>query len=148
MTATTAGAGRGAVVSTVDGINCPPTCNASWLYGTSVTLNAKVGTGSRFVGWSGACSGTGPCVLAVTANRAVTATFALPLPASVHCKVPKVVGLTLAKARSKIARAHCRVGKVGRKRVVRKKRGKVLAQTPRAGRSLTRGAKVSLTVGK
>jgi uncharacterized repeat protein (TIGR01451 family) len=66
----------------------------------------------------------------------------------VKCKVPKVVGLSLVKAKRKIARAHCRVGKVRRKFSTRRKKGKVVAQKPKAGRTLAAGAKVALTIGK
>jgi beta-lactam-binding protein with PASTA domain len=61
--------------------------------------------------------------------------------------VPRVVGLKLGKARTKIVRAHCLVGKVTRKSSSIRKKGKVLGQTPRAGRRLGYGARVRLTVG-
>jgi len=59
-----------------------------------------------------------------------------------------VVGLTLAKARAKIRKAHCRTGKVSRRVSVKRKRGKVLAQSPRAGRKLANGHRVNLVVGR
>jgi beta-lactam-binding protein with PASTA domain len=59
-----------------------------------------------------------------------------------------VIGQTLAKAKTKIKRAHCRTGKITRKHVSAKKRGKVIAQSPRPGRRLRNGAKVNLTVGR
>ena len=142
---TKAGAGTGSVTSSPAGITCPGTCLASYLYGTSVTLTAAASGTSRFAGWSGACSGTGPCVLSLTANQAVTATFN---PPPLRCTVPRVVGLRLAKARTRIVRAHCRVGKVARKHVSRARRGKVVSQTPKSGRKLKNGARVNLVVGK
>jgi beta-lactam-binding protein with PASTA domain len=51
-------------------------------------------------------------------------------------------------ARTKIARAHCKVGKITKKHAAKKKRGKVLVQSPKAGKKLKAGAKVNLTVGK
>lgn len=42
---------------------------------TSVTLTPVPGTNAIFAGWSGACSGTGPCTLIMNADKAVTATF-------------------------------------------------------------------------
>ena len=42
-----------------------------------VTLIASADSGSTFTGWSGACSGQGACVVAMTEIRNVTATFAL-----------------------------------------------------------------------
>jgi beta-lactam-binding protein with PASTA domain len=59
-----------------------------------------------------------------------------------------VVGQKLAKAKSRIARAHCRVGKITRKHSSARKKGKVIGQSPRAGRRLANGAKVNLVVGK
>ncbi|HYD43124.1 MAG TPA: pectate lyase, partial [Anaeromyxobacter sp.] len=44
--------------------------------GTSVTITATPSSGATFSGWSGACVGTGSCVVSMTANRTVTATFA------------------------------------------------------------------------
>ena len=59
-----------------------------------------------------------------------------------------MVGLTLAKAETEIRRAHCRTGKITRRASTARKRGKVIAQSPRAGRRLANGGKVRLTVGK
>jgi beta-lactam-binding protein with PASTA domain len=59
-----------------------------------------------------------------------------------------VVGLTLAKARTRIARAHCRVGKVSRVRSTARKKNRVIRQAPRPGRRLASGGKVNLTLGK
>ena len=63
------------------------------------------------------------------------------------CTVPKVLGLALAKARTRIAGAHCTVGRVARKHAARKQRGKVVGQSPQAGKKLQAGAKVNLTLG-
>ena len=140
-----AGAGAGTVTSSPAGINCGAVCMAQFTDGTSVTLTAAPTSSSKFAGWSGACSGTATtCVLSMTADRNVTATFAK----KPKCKVPKVVGLTLAKAKSKIRRAHCGVGKIRKKFSSRKKKGHVLSQKPKPGKTLPAGAKVNLTVGK
>ena len=46
--------------------------------GQSVTLTAAAATGSTFSGWSGeGCSGTGTCVVTMSAARTVTANFTL-----------------------------------------------------------------------
>jgi beta-lactam-binding protein with PASTA domain len=66
----------------------------------------------------------------------------------VRCKVPKVVGLTLKKARTRIVRAHCRVGKVTKRFTTRRKKGRVLSQKPKPSRLLAAGARVTLVVGK
>jgi len=59
-----------------------------------------------------------------------------------------VIGKTLGRAATLILRGHCRVGSVARRHSIRKKRGKVLAQSPRAGSSLRVGARVKLVVGR
>jgi beta-lactam-binding protein with PASTA domain len=69
-------------------------------------------------------------------------------PPTVRCVVPKVIGMRLAVARSRIGRANCRVGSVRRVRTKAKKRGKVVAQSPRAGSVRDRGSKVNLVVGR
>jgi PASTA domain len=68
-------------------------------------------------------------------------------PPPVHCKVPRVVGKTLARARRAIRLAHCSVGRV---RYARSKlrRGRVLRQSPRAGSKLARGTRVKLVVSR
>jgi len=75
LSVTKAGTGSGTVTSSPAGVNCGATCSANYATGTSVTLTAAASTGSAFAGWSGACSGTGGCVLAMTVARNVTATF-------------------------------------------------------------------------
>ena len=71
-----AGAGSGTVTSSPSGITCGSTCSASFASGTSVSLTATPAAGSSFTGWSGACTGTGACTVAVTQASSVTATFA------------------------------------------------------------------------
>ena len=66
----------------------------------------------------------------------------------VKCVVPRVVGLKLPKAKARIVGHHCRVGRVTKKFSTLKKKNKVLAQKPKAGKRLKRGTKVNLLVGK
>jgi hypothetical protein len=44
---------------------------------STITLTVAADTGSIFTGWSGACTGTGDCVVTLDAAKAVTATFTL-----------------------------------------------------------------------
>jgi Leucine-rich repeat (LRR) protein len=82
LTVTKAGTGTGAVTSTPTGINCDPTCSASFTEGSVVTLTATPVAGSVFTNWSGDCTGTGACVVTMDAAKSVTASFALTVPAS------------------------------------------------------------------
>jgi Fe-S cluster biogenesis protein NfuA len=61
------------------GIACGADCSESYALGTRVTLTASPAPGSVLVGWGGACSGVGSCVVAMDDDRDVTATFA-PAP--------------------------------------------------------------------
>jgi PASTA domain/Divergent InlB B-repeat domain len=142
LTVVKKGNGRGSVASSPGGIGCPSACLAQFFYGTLVKLTAKPTATSVFSGWGNACAGKSTCALSMTVDRAATATF------RAKCVVPKLLGLTLKKAKARIKRAHCTVGKITRKRSVKSKRGKVLTQKPKPGKRLAPGAKVNLTVGR
>ena len=74
---------------------------------------------------------------------------AVPVPPpTIRCVVPRVIGMRLAVARARIGRANCRVGTVRHVRTKAKKRGKVVAQSPRAGSVKARASKVNLVVGR
>jgi len=75
LTLAKAGTGSGTVSSSPSGINCGSTCSANYNAGTSVTLTATAASGSIFAGWSGACTGTGSCVVSMSSAKSVTATF-------------------------------------------------------------------------
>jgi len=91
---TVAGGGIGEVFSTPSGISdCADRCTNAWPENTSVTLTAVPAAGSTFAGWSGACTGTGACVISVTANLEVTATFD-PGPVDPNDPVGLIVNVT------------------------------------------------------
>ena len=69
------GTGSGTVTSSPAGISCGATCSAGFSSGTSVTLLASPAAGSNFTGWSGACTGTGSCIVSMSAARSVAAAF-------------------------------------------------------------------------
>jgi Divergent InlB B-repeat domain len=58
-------------------IDCGQACTAGVRVDSQVTLNAAANTGSVFIGWAGACTGTGECVVTVDTAMDVTATFAI-----------------------------------------------------------------------
>lgn len=67
--------GSGSVSSSPLGISCGSTCQFGFNAGTTVTLTATPAARKRFRGWSGACSGTGSCIVTMTAAKKVGATF-------------------------------------------------------------------------
>ena len=63
--------------------------------------------------------------------------------------VPNVLHLKLAKAKAKIRRRHCGVGKITRKHSTHANVGRVIKQSPKASaRKRPNGFRVRLTVGK
>jgi len=98
-------------------------------------LTGKVATGGRLnacraVG--GSCPAGGPP----------------PPPLTPPCAVPNVIGAKLATAKTKIKSRHCRVGKVSYVKSTRKQKGKVVRESPQAGKRLGSNARVSLWLGK
>lgn len=78
VTVQKAGNGSGVVASSPSGIQCGSTCAAVYGYGATVSLAATAAASTRFVGWSGACTGADTvCTVTVDAAQSVTATFAL-----------------------------------------------------------------------
>lgn len=69
-------------------------------------------------------------------------------PGSTSCRVPKLIGFSLATARRKLKTAHCATPKVTRRRAGARKRGRVLTQRAKAGSSVARTAHVAVVVGK
>ena len=77
VTVTKSGNGLGTVTSDLVGISCGSVCSSNFPAGSTVTLTATPQSFSTFVGWTGACNGTGSCSVSVDQERSVTATFAL-----------------------------------------------------------------------
>jgi hypothetical protein len=92
LTVTPAGAGAGTVTSAPPGINCGVTCSALFTSGTVVTLTATPDAGSSFGGWSANCTVVGAdCVVTMTADITVTATFDIAAPEMYFVYLPLVV---------------------------------------------------------
>jgi Fe-S cluster biogenesis protein NfuA len=76
LTVSRTGAILGTVTSSPAGINCGSICTASYNSGTAVKLTAKAASGSAFLSWGGACSGTrSTCTVSMSAAKNVTANF-------------------------------------------------------------------------
>ena len=71
-------------------------------------------------------------------------TNAPPVP---KCKVPRVIGKGLTRARHMIRAANCSVGRIRRLHSTRA-RGRIVRQSPVAGRKLAVGSKVNLVVSR
>jgi hypothetical protein len=66
----------GTVTSSPGEISCGTVCSGSYAEGTDVALTATPAPGSYFVGWSGACTGSGPvCPATAGSSDPATATF-------------------------------------------------------------------------
>jgi List-Bact-rpt repeat protein len=75
LTVAKTGTGTG-YVGGAGGIDCGPTCSATFAQNAQVTLVAVADSSSVFAGWSGGgCSGTDKCSVTVTADTTVTTTF-------------------------------------------------------------------------
>ena len=121
---------------------------ATRVWGGAGVLQAAAapGGGDRFVvaGQGSAGAGMADHVVAMGVDLGVPGP---PPRGETRCRVPRVIRLRLAVARSKIRLAHCRVGRIRRVQA-RRFKGRVVAQSPRAGRGLRRGARVNLVVGR
>ena len=68
--------GPGAITGAPTGA-CAAQCDhIAGASGTTVTLSAQPNAGAQFVGWTGACAGTGACSVTLAGNRLVGARFA------------------------------------------------------------------------
>jgi hypothetical protein len=71
-----------------------------------------------------------------------------PPPVAKQCKVPKLKGLTQARAKQKLTAARCRLGKTIRPKKLRKAKGLVVKrQSRKPGAILKAGTKVNVTLG-
>jgi len=67
------------------GIDCGSDCTESYTENTEVSLSAIAAWASIFTGWSGACTDDEACILNMTEDKSVTATFDIRLPPAVQC---------------------------------------------------------------
>lgn len=85
----------------------------------------------------------------VSAISAPTAVVPKPtVTQAARCVVPNVRGKSLLSAKARIRRGGCVTGSIRRAYSRSIRRGRVIAQTPRAGARLRRGAKVNLVLSR
>ena len=65
LTVTKSGLGTGTVTSSDSSIKCGSTCEARYKKTATVSLTPTADKGSVFMGWTGACTGQGKCVVAM-----------------------------------------------------------------------------------
>jgi hypothetical protein len=146
-----------------DAISCGSDCSARFQQDEHPRLTADPAAGSRFVRWQGGgpfCVSEPTCRYPALRSTSIKAMFApapqpqppppppsSPPPSTVKCHVPAVKGRLLRVARNRIRAARCSVGKVRWARS-KKKRGRVIAQKPVAGKTLALGGRVNLVVSR
>ncbi len=72
---TKSGITGGKITSSAAGINCGADCAEVYKAGIQVTLAAVPDAGSKFIEWSGACSGLGACTITMDDDKNVNALF-------------------------------------------------------------------------
>ena len=73
LTVTKSGTGSGEVSSSPAGIACGATCSHEFDEGAVVTLSHTADSGSEFVEWTGACTGSGACEVTMSEAKSVDA---------------------------------------------------------------------------
>lgn len=69
------GSGSGTVTGKPVGLSCSGECSSPQGVASTITLTAKAASGSKFMGWSGACKGLGTCSVKMVGDVQVAATF-------------------------------------------------------------------------
>jgi hypothetical protein len=117
------GPGSGSVSGS--GISCPSSCSGSYPPGTTITLSPSPASGWAFTGWSGACSGIGPCTFTMGLfDTRVTATFGPPVSATGGPGTPAGPGGSATNPVAPPAAPKCTLRVLGRKVLLAKHRGK------------------------
>lgn len=89
LTVTKLGTGTGTITSSPGGIECGGDCEEEYAEGVVVALSPAPSSGSKFVAWTGACTGAGSCDVTMSAAKAVSAEFAaIPPPPPPEEKPP------------------------------------------------------------
>jgi hypothetical protein len=83
----------------------------------------------------------------VTTNAGASPTAPTDTFTYTACITPNLAGKKLKKAKKRLKAADCKIGKVKRKGDATAKTGKVVKQSPKAGKALAPGSKINLTLG-
>jgi hypothetical protein len=96
---------------------------------------------------TGAATSTTVSTPAGTTTQSTTTTVAAPSKPKARCSVPNLRGLTLATARARVRAHHCGLARVKTRVSPKTLRGRVVAQSPRAGAVRVKGAPVTIWLG-
>jgi alpha-tubulin suppressor-like RCC1 family protein/ribosomal protein L27 len=111
LTITSAGSGAGTVTASSGSVAWSGSTGvATYVTGTSVTLTPAASATSIFTGWSGACSGSDSCTVAMTVARSVTATFLPKTTLTVNRKGTGIGKITSAPSGINCNAASCSAG--------------------------------------
>lgn len=114
-------------------------------FGTVPATAFKVESDTQITATAPASKKVGPVDVSATTLAGTSATVRADRFFYRGCKVPKLKGKTLKKAKKALASAECKLGKVKR---AAGRPGKVLKQQPKPGKVLAPKAKVNVTVGR
>ncbi len=70
--------GPGSIATSDYLLSCPNSCSGIYSPGKQITLIPTANVGSIFAGWTGACSGTGTCLVTMDSDKSVSAIFVTP----------------------------------------------------------------------
>lgn len=88
------------------------------------------------------------CKAIASTPNYVVESISAPVVVELACVVPRLKGVTLADARTRLERARCTLGKVTTARAKGVAAGKVVSSKPAAGKNLPAGAKVALVLAR
>lgn len=130
-------------------------------FGTTTAYGSRVPASDAFAGADAGTHAVAQAVSGLTPNTTyhfrIVATNALgfvtagtdqTFTTAPICKVPKVKGKKVRAARKAIKKANCKVGKVKKVFSSKVKKGRVVSQRPKAGKTGPAGMKVKLKVSK
>jgi PASTA domain len=143
----------------------PSTCNSSTVGGAITCSTAIAPGGESQMCYSGpaatearlnlevhipvtTAAGVSSCPVAGFTPTATKPGTTSTTTTTTNCVVPNVKNKTLGAAEKAITTAHCKVGKIKKERSKHVKKGRVISESPKAGKSLPSGTKVNLTVSK